>query len=226
VKRAVPGVSREIRLPPRALRARVDESMRWGKASPALAPRPSPRLRGGVCGGRPLVRAARAVGRDLEGAVKPAVAVMAKAPAGPVRVTPARGLTPSAPRRSTGALLDRLDAVAGMNGRRTRVHAAEGRRSGRWRRGFRLVPRQGRPRRAPRHAVAGLLAGSPGRDGVDSDSPTLPLGYVARAAGARGEPPASCWGHARTAGTTSSGSVLPSPRSSRTCRGARSGYWR
>jgi hypothetical protein len=129
-------------------------------------------------------------GRYNGATMLPAVAVMAKVPgAEPVKSRLHASLTPA---RATALyrcfLLDRLDAVARLDGvapvvaftppeaREAMAALAPA--------GFRLVPQRGRDLG---ERLAGLLAsliaeGHAGAVALDSDSPTLPMAYVADAA--------------------------------------------
>jgi rSAM/selenodomain-associated transferase 1 len=127
--------------------------------------------------------------------VKPAVAVMARAPGfGPVksRLHPVLG-----PEGATDLyrcfLLDRLDAVATLPGVApvlafTPPEAGES-LAAVAPRGFRLLPQRGADlgERLDTLLTDLLDAGHPGAMAIDSDSPTLPMSYVADAAARLGE---------------------------------------
>jgi rSAM/selenodomain-associated transferase 1 len=127
--------------------------------------------------------------------VKPAVAVMARAPGfGPVksRLHPVLG-----PEGATDLyrcfLLDRLDAVAALGGVApvlafTPPEAGES-LAAVAPPGFRLLPQRGDDlgERLDNLLTDLLGAGHPGAMAIDSDSPTLPMAYVADAAARLGE---------------------------------------
>jgi rSAM/selenodomain-associated transferase 1 len=122
--------------------------------------------------------------------MKPAVAVMAKAPGlGPVKSRLHAALTPE---RATELyrcfLLDRLDALARLSGIQPVIAftPAEGRQSiaALAPEHFRLIEQQGADLgERLSNVLAGLLAdGHRGAMAIDSDSPTLPMSCVAEAA--------------------------------------------
>jgi rSAM/selenodomain-associated transferase 1 len=125
-----------------------------------------------------------------DGAVAPVVAVMARVPgAGPVKSRLHTALTPA---RATELyrcfLLDRLDALALLPGI-ARVVAftpaeAQPTLAALIPAGFRLVPQEGEglSERLIRLFARLLSAGHPAALAMDSDSPTLPMAYVAEAA--------------------------------------------
>src|SRR5262249_36253452 len=130
------------------------------------------------------------VGRRGAGAMRPAVAVMAKAPGfGPVKSRLHAALTAA---RATELyrcfLLDRLDALASLSGIRPVIAFTppEGRRSvaAPAPSHFRLIAQRGADLgERLSNLLAGLLdEGHPGAIAIDSDSPTLPMSCVTEAA--------------------------------------------
>ncbi len=120
----------------------------------------------------------------------PAVAVMAKAPGmSPVKSRLHSILTPAeATELYRCFLLDRLDAVAGLPGVEAAVAFTPPEAEGAMRtlapRGLRLVAQRGRDlgERLSTLLTELLADGHAGAIAIDSDSPTLPMGYVAEAA--------------------------------------------
>lgn len=121
---------------------------------------------------------------------RPAVAVMAKAPGAVAvksRLHPALGPT-LATRLYECFLRDRLDALAASGGIHrvlafTPIEARDV-MAAMAPPGFTLVPQRGPDLGARLHALLAelLAAGHPGAIALDSDSPTLPMSYVVRAA--------------------------------------------